>query len=129
MSEVRPLPIFPSTPLTPQRDALLRAAKASLDLPFKILPSPAAPAGPARVLAFGVVPDFMCEFVYIRAENVDRLESVRGALEACLTAPAGHPGVITEEQWMSAVMGVEVRLVAIEPLVKETVPAPSVRFY
>jgi len=128
MSDVRPLPIWPHE-MTPERDAMLRAAKAELDLPFKIVPSPAAPAGPARVLAFGAVPPFLCEFVYIRPENVDRYESVRGALHACLTAPAGHGGVITEEQWMSAVMGAPVRLVAVEPLVKEASKAPSVMFY
>lgn len=107
MSAVVPLPIYP-WPMPPQRLQTLREAKARLEVPYLIQPCPAVPGSPTRVLAYGAVPDFVCEFVLIGAGNVERPESVARALECVLSAPAEAPGVFTHAQWLGAVMGGEV---------------------
>lgn len=103
MSDVVPLPVWPHG-LTPERDLLLRRAKRELGLDFCILPCPAVPASPGRVLAFGSLPDFLCEAVLIRPENTERYESVLAALRFTLTAPAGTPGAFDEGDYVRALM-------------------------
>lgn len=80
----------------------------------KIIPVGAEPGTPGRVLAFGVLPDFFCTSVFIKPENVDNVESVSKALSFLLGAPDGASGLFSESDWLSAVMGVPVRLVGVE---------------
>lgn len=111
MTPTIPLRIWPHDITEEQLDMILEA-KATLDTDVQVIPSPAAPGGPGRVLAFGEIPPFFCESVIIGAANVDRVESIRAALKHLLTAPAGAPGSFTEEEWLGAVMGCNVRQVA-----------------
>lgn len=113
MADVRPLRLWPHD-ITEAQLAMIRQGKADMDVDFKILPSPAEPGGPGRVLAFGQIPPFFSESVVIGGDNVNRPESIRAAMEFALTAPAGAPGSFTEEAWLQAVMGVPVRYVGTE---------------
>ncbi|GAB2699361.1 hypothetical protein GCM10027071_11090 [Microbacterium marinum] len=118
---MRPLPIHPWSALTPERGAMLRAAKAALDVPFLIQPSPAASGSPGRVLGWGQVPPFLSESVIIPAGLVDDADTIFRALRHLLAAPAGSPGILTEEQWMSAAFGGPVTYVG-----EEDWPPPAV---
>lgn len=103
MSEVLPLPTWP-WPLAPERAALLRAAKAELNLDFKMIHVPAVPASPGRVLAWGELPPHLCEAVLIRPENTERYESVLRALHFTLTAPPGTPGSFDQGDYVKALL-------------------------
>lgn len=107
MAEVRPLPLWPHS-LSPEQLALIKRAKLEVGPSFDVLPSPAVPESPGRILAFGEVPPFLCESVLIAPENVDRYESVLAAMRFWLTAPEREPGTITPEMWLSHVMGCNV---------------------
>lgn len=101
-----PLSVYP-WPIPPERDVLMRAAKAALDLDFQIEPVEALPGGPGAVLAFGEVPPFVAEVVLIRGENVGNPESVKGAMAAALS-PYSTP-TFTEGDMLSMFLGVKVR--------------------
>ena len=102
-ADVFPVAVYP-WPLSAERDALLRRAKAALNIQLKIFPTPAVPGSPGRVLAFGAVPPWFAESVLIAPENTGSEESVSNALSFLLTAPPGAPGSFTGEMWLSAVM-------------------------
>ena len=106
--EMRPLPLWPHS-LSDEQLAMVKRAKLEVDPPFTILPSPAVPGSPGRVLAFGEVPPFLSEIVLIAPENVNRYESILGAMRFWLTAPPEAPPSISEAQWLSHVMGCEVK--------------------
>lgn len=93
---------------------MIRRAKLEVGAPFAVQPSPAVPGSPGRVLALGEVPPFLCESVLVAPDNAGRYESILGAMRFWLTAPEGAEGSITDEMWLSGVMGCEVRL-APEP--------------
>lgn len=112
-ADVRPLPIWPHT-ATPERLAMVKRAKLEIGVPFAVQPAPAVLGSPGRILAFGEVPPFLCETVLIAPENVDRYESVLGALTFLLTAPEGAPGSIDEAAWLGGVMGCEVTLAYVD---------------
>lgn len=112
-SDVRPLPIWPHT-VTPEQLELIKRAKIEIGVPYSVMPSPAAPGSPGRILALGEVPPFICETVLVAPENVERYESILGAMRFWLTAEAGAEGSIDEAAWLSGVMGCEVTLVDIE---------------
>jgi hypothetical protein len=103
-ADVRPLPVHPY-PLTAAQESTLRQAKAELDLPYLVQVVPAVPGSPGRMLCFGEPAPFYTESVVIRPENVERLESVKAALDFMLNAPAGAAGSFTEEMWMQAMFG------------------------
>lgn len=126
-SQVLPLPIFPPDP-TSERLDLIREANAQIDTDVKIMPRPAVPGSPGRVLAFGEVPDFFSETVLIRPENVDNPDSVCAALEFWLTGDA-EPASISHEQWLSAVMGCGVKLIATVTDAEENPAEPTLRGY
>lgn len=126
-----PLPIFP-WPMSPEREALVREAYNATGTHVSIIPCPAVPESPGRVLAFGQIPDFVCETVLIRAENVDNVDSIRRALDFTLhtpMVPGGTPGTFTHAMWLSAVMGCEVKFLYEESLVKEEPKPETLRFY
>ena len=108
-----PLPVHP-WPLTPERDAILRAAKAALELDFLIRPVEAVLGSPGRILSFDGEPPFYCTYAPIRPENANNVTSVAAAMKHCLlgdpeSEPFGH------EAWMKSIFGEGTRLVAIEP--------------
>lgn len=98
-----PLPVWPF-PVSPEREMLIRAAKASLGLPYRIQHVKAEPGSPGRVLAFGELPPHLCEAALIRPDNVDNLESVTAALRAALTAPEGAGGFFDEAAYVAALL-------------------------
>jgi hypothetical protein len=110
-----PLPCFP-WPLSDARLALLKAAKASLDSPLKIVPVEAAYGSPGRVLCFGETPDWLCATAPIRPENVDSVTSIAGALNLCLGELEGWaPSEQFSEAWLLGKwLGGEVRKVREE---------------
>lgn len=112
-ADVRPLPIWPHS-VTPEQLELVKRAKLEVGVPYSVQPAPAVLGSPGRVLAFGEVPPFLCETVLIAPENVDRYESVLGAVRFWLTAQEGAEGSITEAMWLSGVMGCEVTLAEVD---------------
>ena len=95
----------------------IRAAKAAMAVDYLIEPSPAVPGAPGRTLAFGSIPEFVCECVVISQANVDNPEVIARALECVLEAPPEHPSVITHSDWLSAVMGGPVTYLGEEPYI------------
>lgn len=112
MPLVLPLPIWPHD-MSDERMEMLKRAKSEVAVDYQVMPVPAVPGSPGRVLAFGEVPPFFSEVVFIRLENVANYEAVKGAVEFWLTCEAEPPS-ISEEQWLSAAMGVPVRFVGVE---------------
>lgn len=81
-----PLAIWPHDIPDEQMD-LIRQAKAALNLPFRVLPSPAVPGSPTRVLGMGSLPPFLCDCALVN--DPTNPESVENALRWLLTAPEG----------------------------------------
>lgn len=115
MADVHPLPIYPHT-VTEAQLEMVKRAKLEIGAPFAVQPAPAVPGSPGRVLAFGEVPPFLSETVLIAPENVDRYESILGAMRYWLEAPEGAPGSIDEAAWLSHVMGCNVTLAHTEDI-------------
>ena len=69
-------------PAAPEHLALVKRAKAELDLDYLIKPVPAFPGGQARVLALGSLPPFLCDAAYVRDPNsyLSVLNALRWAL-------------------------------------------------
>lgn len=108
MTSTMPQPVWP-WPLSDERLALLKAAKASLtDIDYLIVPVPWAPGSPGRPLCFGVLPDAYSKSAPIRPENVDNVQSIAAALRFALTAEDDDPRY-DEAHWLSSVMGCDVR--------------------
>lgn len=107
-----PVPVHP-WPLSDARLAVLKAAKASLGLPYLIEPVESVPGSPGRVLCFGERPAWMTARAPIRPANVNNVDSVAAALRFALEAH--NDPRFDEADWLSEVMGCEVRLVGVEP--------------
>ena len=90
---VQPIPVTP-WPLSPEREALIRQAKASLNSPQKIELARAVYGVPGRVLAFER-PTFICNYAPIRPENVNNVESIAAALRYILDEDQANP----ERRW------------------------------
>ncbi|WP_054681209.1 hypothetical protein [Microbacterium sp. No. 7] len=99
-----PLPVHP-WPLSAERLAILKAAKALIDTPIRVIPVEAAYGTPGRVLCLGDWPPFLCDFAPVRPENVDSIESVAAALRFVLGGGEARWG---DEQLLSKWMGVAV---------------------
>lgn len=110
MSDPTPLPVWP-WPLSPERLALLKEAKAQIDTDVRIYPAPAEAGSPGRILAFGEVAPVCAEQILIRPENTESIDSIRNALMCWIDPPAGFVPTVTEDAWLSAVMGCDVRLI------------------
>jgi hypothetical protein len=108
VTDVRPLPVYPY-PLAPGQETALRAAIASLGLPYLIEPVPSVPGSPGRSLGLGAVPPHVCECVVVGADNTENPERVAAALRHLMTAPPGAERLVTHEMWLSAVMGMDVK--------------------
>lgn len=111
-TETLPLPVWP-WPMSAERMDLLRQAKARIDTPIRVVPVSAAYGSPGRILAFGVVPDFVCKVVPIRPVNVDNVDSIEAALRWWLD-PWSDERQFDEAWLLSQWMGCDVQLVRIE---------------
>jgi hypothetical protein len=105
-----PIPVFP-WPLSDARLELLKAAKQSLSLDYRIEPVEAAYGSPGRVLCFGETPGFLCKTAPIRPENVDSVASIAAALRFALEDSGPQ---FDEASLLSKWMGGEVRLIGVE---------------
>ncbi|WP_217182679.1 hypothetical protein [Streptomyces sp. AC495_CC817] len=92
---------------------LLKAAKARIDTPIRVIPVEGAYGSPGRILSFGSPPPFLAKVVPIRPENVDNVASIEAALRWWLD-PWSDERQFDEAWLMSQWMGCEVRLVAEE---------------
>lgn len=70
MPEIRPLYIFDPTDHRWDHLDALRAAKANLDVDFKVQPIAAEPGQAGRVLAFGAHPPFACDSFLVSAKEL-----------------------------------------------------------
>lgn len=61
MTDLRPLALYPY-PVTEADLEAIKAAKAALNLPYRVVPVQAVPGGPVRVLALRSGPPFLCDF-------------------------------------------------------------------
>lgn len=110
--ETIPLPVFP-WPISEARMALLKEAKARIDIPIRVVPVEAAYGSPGRVLAFGLTPPFICKTAPIAPQNVQNVDSIENALRFWLS-PWSDERLFDEAHWLSNVMGCDVTLVAEE---------------
>lgn len=102
MTTSRPLCTWPHT-IPDEQMQLIRQAKAKLDLPYKVIPSPAVPGGHERVLAMGELPPFLCEAALVK--DPTSAESVENALRWLLTAPEGDKRGFGYTEYLSAIFG------------------------
>jgi hypothetical protein len=101
-----PLAIFPY-PLPPEITEVTKRAFMSLDLPFAVVPVPANPGEPGRILALGALPPFVCDCAPVAdATNED---SVRNAIRWVLTAPQGDENGYMVLDYLKAAFGPETR--------------------
>lgn len=124
MPDVTPLAVWPHD-LSDAQVQMIRAAKAELGIAYPMQIVPAVPGSPVRILCLGQVAPFFGEHVLVSPENVERYDSIKGALDCLLTAEQGDPRIFDEEMWLSAVMGCAVTLVDIEhpePVNRQTGP-------
>lgn len=103
-SDLRPLQIM-SGKLHADDWQRIRAAKASLDLPFLITPAKAVPGGVGRVLAIGVKPDFVCDYAFVPDTKSPGLIA---AMEWALTDKE-DPRAVTVEDMMKQIFGPETK--------------------
>ncbi len=107
MAEPVPLPIWPHD-ITAEQHELIRRAKIEVGVPFQVMPCPAVPGSPGRVLAIGAMPPFLCESILVAPQNTNSYSSILAAMRHWLTAPEGSPGSFTEADWLSYVMQCQV---------------------
>lgn len=112
MSTVIPLQIFP-WPMDEARLGILKEAKAGLDTDVKVMPTRAVPGLHARVLSFAGKPPWVCDVAM--ASDPTSVDSVRGALDWVLNAPAGDTNGYMVLDYLTDVFGVGVREVEPDP--------------
>lgn len=95
-----PLPIFPYPVSKEDMDAI-KAAKASMNVDFKVLPRPAVPGSPGRVLALREKPSWFT--AYAPVAHPERPESMKAALEWVLS-DKDDPRGVTDVQWLQELM-------------------------
>lgn len=95
-----PLPIFPYPVSKEDMDAI-KAAKAAMGVDFKVLPRPAVPGSPGRVLALREKPHWFTP--YAPVGHPERAESMIAALEWVLLN-TDDPRGVTDLQWLSELM-------------------------
>lgn len=110
--ETMPLPVYP-WPVSEARMDLLKAAKARIDTPIRIVPVEAVYGSPGRVVCFGLTPPFICKTAPIAPQNVENVDSIERALRFWLN-PFSDESMFDEAHWLSNVMGCDVTLVRIE---------------
>lgn len=105
VSDLRPLPIHMVGTPSDADIRRLRAAKESLDLPFKVVPRPAAPGGAERILCIGTAPDWAQDYALVPStESPGLAAAVRWVLTSEYDSRA-----TTAAKWLSEVLGGEVK--------------------
>jgi len=102
MTDLRPLAIWPHE-IPDEQMALIKQAKANIDVPYRVLPSPAVPGGHERVLAMGELPPFLCDAALVK--DPTNPQSVENALRWLLTAPEGDERGFGYTQYLEAIFG------------------------
>ncbi len=102
--ELRPLPCHP-WPVAPEHLALMKRAKAELDLPYQIVPVEAVPGSPGRVLALGSRPPQCSDVVMVAPAFVGVYEAIREAMRHALTVPAGALVFFEDADYLAALLG------------------------
>lgn len=95
-----PLPIYPYPVSKEDMDAI-KAAKAAMNVDFKVLPRPAVPGSPGRVLALREKPNWFTS--YAPVGHPERPESMKAALEWVLS-DKDDPRGVTDVQWLNELM-------------------------
>lgn len=72
------LPILFAEAPTPDEWAKLGAARVALGHEEQIRPARALPGSPGRILAVGVMPDWICEYGYVKNLDDPKLQSALG---------------------------------------------------
>lgn len=104
MSDLTPLQVW-GQPREGDIEAL-RAAKTALSLPFRVLPVPAVPGGPTRVLALREAPPFLCDYALVRdPANPAALEA---AMAWVLNPQKGDPRAVLVIDMLRAIFGDDV---------------------
>jgi hypothetical protein len=86
---------------------MLKEAKASLDLPFNVMPCEAFPASPTRVLALEVMPAFLCDYAIVK--DPANQEAMRAALSWVLNEDESDPRAVLLLDQLKLLMGNGVR--------------------
>jgi len=108
LAEIKPLPIYPSTP-TGADLAMFKEAKESLSLPFLIKPVRAVPGSPGRIIALRERPNFICDHAFIPEPNPKSiLEALKWA-----TGENHDPRAVSVAQMLSEIFKSEVTEIAI----------------
>lgn len=105
MTNIIPLQIHPWPPSDEQM-AMVREAKASLNLDLKVLPTEAVPGLHGRVLALGSLPPWLCDAALVKEPLSEG--SVTRALDWLLTAPEGDDRGFMVKDYLEAIFGHEV---------------------
>jgi hypothetical protein len=105
VGDLRPLPIYMDGAPSDADVQRLRVAKESLNLPFKVVPRPAAPGGAERVLAIGIHPDWAQDYAFVPSTDSPGL---REAVEWALTDKVDSRAT-SAAKWLSSVLGAEVK--------------------
>ena len=102
MNEIVPLQVYP-WPMDEDQLGVLKEAKASLDLDFRIMPTRAVPGLHARVLGLGSKPPWFCDCAV--SVEPKQLVSLTGALRWVLTAPESSNDGYMVMDYMKSVFG------------------------
>lgn len=100
--ELRPLALWPHN-IPDEQMALIKQAKANIDVPYRVLPSPAVPGGHERVMAMGELPPFLCEAALVK--DPTNAQSVENALRWLLTAPESDNRGFGYVDYLAAIFG------------------------
>ena len=100
------LPLWPHDLAADKRAWIEAKAADALGSPVMVVP--AVIGSPGRVLAFGRPPDFLCDSVVVSEASSNDPAAVEAAIRYLLLDPSDER-VVTEERWLSAVMGAEVK--------------------
>lgn len=112
-----PVPVHP-WPLPPEREALIRAAKKSLETDVQIRLTEWNPGDPGRVLSFAGRPPHIARWAPIRPENRENVASIAAALKFIIDeATSAESRTWNYESWLSDVMQCDVKFVGEEELV------------
>lgn len=119
MSEIHPLALHPY-PVPDAVLALLKRAKGELDVEYQVVPVPAVPGGPTRVLAFMAPPPFLCECAIV--VDPTNYEAIREGMKLVLQGDADDSRLFTSLDYLRALMGPDVREISDEELRREQFP-------
>lgn len=103
--DLRPLPIYMRGEPTNEDIARIRRAKEALNLPFKVVPRPAAPGGAERILCIGSSPTWAQDYAKVPDTNSPGLKDAI----AYVLGDHDDPRATTTAQWLSEVLGAEVK--------------------